>query len=151
MHFMSFRSTSVEPTMNSYNPCLFFETSAPARAGHYLVSGDSKYAGLWWVPVKAQSGESHHVATFNNVSNQRCWSCSLSLLKGNGVLLITVSRSACETPKRTNQGKGPNWSLAHLSHRRWKIHSTTMACVWHLCEICEMRWTLHNCYIIQMR
>ena len=25
-------------TMNFYKPCLFFEASAPARAGHYLVS-----------------------------------------------------------------------------------------------------------------
>ena len=37
MHFISFRFTSFQLTMNSYKPCLFFETSAPARAGHYLV------------------------------------------------------------------------------------------------------------------
>ena len=37
MHFISFQFTSSQLTMNSYKPCLFFETSAPAHAGHYLV------------------------------------------------------------------------------------------------------------------
>ena len=36
-HFISFQFTSFQVTaMTSYKPCLFFETSAPARAGHYL-------------------------------------------------------------------------------------------------------------------
>ena len=34
---MPFQLTSFQLTMNSFEPCLFFETSAPARAGHYLV------------------------------------------------------------------------------------------------------------------
>ena len=39
MHFISFQLTSFQPSKNSYNyPCSFFETSAPARAGHYLVT-----------------------------------------------------------------------------------------------------------------
>ena len=37
MHFILFQFTSFQLTMNSYKPCLFFKTSAPARAGHYLV------------------------------------------------------------------------------------------------------------------
>ena len=36
-HFISFQFASFQLTMNSYKLCLFFETSAPARAGHYLV------------------------------------------------------------------------------------------------------------------
>ena len=35
MHFISFQFTSVQLTMKSQRPCLFFETSAPARAGHH--------------------------------------------------------------------------------------------------------------------
>ena len=38
MHFISFQFTSFQLTINSYKPRLFFETSAPARAGHYLVN-----------------------------------------------------------------------------------------------------------------
>ena len=37
--FHAFHFTSFQLTMNSYKPYLFFETSAPARAGHYLVMG----------------------------------------------------------------------------------------------------------------
>ena len=37
MHCISFQFTSFQAAMNSNKPCLFFEISAPARAGHYLV------------------------------------------------------------------------------------------------------------------
>ena len=37
MHFISFQFTSFQPTKNSFKTCHFFETSALARAGRYLV------------------------------------------------------------------------------------------------------------------
>ena len=37
MRFISFQFTSFPLTKNSHKPCPFFKTSAPARAGHYLV------------------------------------------------------------------------------------------------------------------
>ena len=37
LHFLLFQRTSFQLTINSYKPCLFFETSVPARAWHYLV------------------------------------------------------------------------------------------------------------------
>ena len=49
MHFISCQFTSFQLTMNSkLPPCLFFETSAPARAGHYLVSPEKspKFCGI---------------------------------------------------------------------------------------------------------
>ena len=42
-----FNFTSFHLTMNSYKQCLFFETSAPARAGHYLVDVSVLTFGLW--------------------------------------------------------------------------------------------------------
>ena len=36
-HFILFQFTPFQLTMNFYKPCPFLETSAPARAGHYLV------------------------------------------------------------------------------------------------------------------
>ena len=48
MHFMSFPFPSFQHTKNSYKPCPFFETSAPARAGHYLVISSAVYGSYCW-------------------------------------------------------------------------------------------------------
>ena len=68
MYFISFQLTSFQLTMNSYKPCPFFETSAPARAGHYL-GYDLEQLVSNQRALELKSIENHYGETQKNFKN----------------------------------------------------------------------------------
>ena len=98
--------------MNSYKPCPFFETSAPARAGHYWYS---------WMQLWTQNLAPHLLQSANAHLKWNCWETSWNPIHSSATAPLSRLPSANSCPnqpkpvckggtawKRPKRGKGPS-------------------------------------------
>ena len=80
---ISFQFTSSQLTMNSYKPRLFFETSTPARAWHYLVLNCNTSSNLTCVQYHiCRISEMQRIHTLNGLACGRTVMIARSMRDG---------------------------------------------------------------------
>ena len=114
MHFISFQFTSSQLTMNSYKPHPFFETSAPARAGHYLVGFGARLDRPKYM-FQRRFRDAWVRGPFWQLLVIMSWYCCSIKLPSNIILHSTPIRPR-ESPAKNTQKQLQVWQMSEIKY-----------------------------------